>query len=549
MYVLAGLLAVFATQDVDLVVLAREIWTGNPAHPTAQGVAVRDGKIVAVGTREEIQAHRGPRTRVLEFADDLVTPGLVDAHGHLTSLGGSLSQLDVRGAKSASEVAQRVRRWADEHPDDPWIIGRNWDQSLWPEMQFPTAAILDDLVPDRPVWLSRVDGHAGWANSEAMRRANISKATQAPADGQILRDGAENPTGVFVDGATTLIESKIPPPTPDKISQQILATQAACLKLGLTGVHDAGMSSTEAAVFRSLDQNNQLKLRVYAMASPGADPVAFASRPPQTDPPGARFTMRAIKLYADGAMGSRGALLFEPYADDAASTGLTLIDPKTIERATGAALKNGWQICTHAIGDKANAQTIAAYEAALRANPTANDARLRIEHAQVIRKADVARFKELGVIASMQPSHVMTDQRWADVRLGAGSVRVQGAYAWRWFLDAGVPLAAGSDFPVEVPNPLRGLFAATTRKANEAAPKGWHADQCMTVDEALRAFTAGPAFAAFSEQRLGRIAPGFDADFTVIAPRGFDFAARRFIEADDAISATIIAGEVVYQRP
>ncbi len=533
-------------QDPDLIVSAREIWTGDSGQPRATAIAVRDGKIVAVGSIEAIQKLRTANTRLLDFPGDLVTPGLVDAHGHILSLGNSFAEIDVRGAKSPQEVAQRISRWSQEHPGDSWILGRNWDQSLWPGMEFPTAEILDAVVPDRPVWLTRVDGHAAWANSAAMRRAGVTKETQSPSDGQILRDVQGRPTGVFIDGAANLVDNKVPPLTREQITERILAAQEACLKLGLTGVHDAGVGAIEAEVFRALDEQGKLKLRVYGMASPGPHPDVFAGHPPTPAPSDARFQLRAIKLYADGAMGSRGALLFEPYADDPASAGLQLIDEALLRKVTEIALKNGWQICTHAIGDKGNARVLDAYEAALNAVPGAKDARLRIEHAQVVRKSDVARFERLGVIASMQPSHVMTDQRWADIRLGAGSERVAGAYAWRWFLDAGVTLAAGSDFPVEVPNPLRGLFAATTRKATPSAAP-WHPGQVMSMDEALRGFTSGAAYASFSESRLGRVKPGMIADLTVINPRGFDPATRQFKETDQGIAATIIGGEVVYQ--
>ncbi|MDG3002191.1 amidohydrolase family protein [Paludisphaera mucosa] len=499
----------------DLVLLPGRIWTGDPARPWAEALAARAGAIVAVGSRDEGLAWKGPSTRLVEAPGTLATPGLVDAHGHIESLGASLLQLDLRGVKSLDEVARRVKEHAAGLPADAWVLGANWDQSLWPGGAFPDASVLDAAAPGRAVWLSRVDGHAGWASTEAMRRAGVDASSQPPSDGQIhhLADG--RPSGVFIDGAMGLVGRVVPPPSREDVRKRILAAQDRILSYGLTGVHDAGVSAREAEVFGELDQGGALKLRVYAMASPPAGrEVEFVSKPPRPATPGSRFEMRAIKLFIDGAMGSRGALLFEPYADDPHNVGLLLIDPKTLEATTAAAIENGWQVAVHAIGDKGNALVLDAFAAARRAFPLATEPRLRIEHAQVVRRQDVARFAELGVIASMQPSHASDDMRWADARLGPG--RVDGAYAWRWFLDAKVRLAFGSDFPVEVVDPQWGLYAALTRQDAAGEPKGgWHPDQRMSLEETLRAFTAGAAYAAFAEMRSGVLKPGFRADVTV----------------------------------
>ena len=341
-----------------------------------------------------------------------------------------------------------------------------------------------------------------------MRRAKVDKATQPPSDGQIIRGPSGEPTGVFIDGAMSLIGRVVPPPSSADVERRILVAQKRIVSQGLTGVHDAGVSAFEADVFRRLDREGRLSMRVYAMASPpGGQEVQTVSRPPIKEPEGSRFEMRAVKLFIDGAMGSRGALLFEPYNDDPGNKGLLLIEPKVLEATTVAALRNGWQVATHAIGDRGNALVLDAYEAALKAVPQAVDPRLRIEHAQVVRKQDVERFARLGVIASMQPSHSSDDMRWADARLGPG--RVDGAYAWRWFLDAKVRLAFGSDFPVEVVSPFWGLYAAVTRQDAEGRPKGgWHPGQRLSLDESLRAFTAGAAFAGFAEDRVGVLKPG-----------------------------------------
>lgn len=539
-------LSLLAAEPPDLIVTARRIWTGDPDRPWAEAVAARAGEIAAVGSAEEIRRLRGPKTHLIDRPDGFATPGLIDAHGHLQSLGSTLDMIDLRGVKSPEAVAVRVKERMAERPGDGWITGRNWDQSLWPGGEFSNAAALDKVAPDRPVWLVRVDGHAGWANSEAMRRANLKHDAKAPSDGQIIRDGDGKPTGVFIDGAMGLVSHAIPGTSKAEIARHLLAAQAQCFEVGLTGVHDAGVSASAAEVFRELDRDGKLKLRVHGMAHPpDGNEVAFVGRSPSES--GDRFRLRAIKLFADGAMGSRGALMFEPYADDPSNTGLPLIDPKVLEATTTAALRNGWQVCTHAIGDKGNALVLDAYAAALKAVPEARDPRLRVEHAQVVRREDVARFAKLGVIASMQPSHASTDKRWADARLGKDSRRVQGAYAWRWFVDEKVKLAFGSDFPVEVANPFWGLFAGLTRQDESGMPRGgWHPDQCLTMDELLRGFTAGSAFASFDEGGIGVLKVGMRADLTVV-----DRDVFRVTPADvltTKVEATIVDGEVVFDR-
>ncbi len=529
----------------DLIVTARRIWTGDKANPWAEALASRNGEIVFVGSRAAAKRFEGPKTKFIDRPEGLVTPGLVDAHGHLTDLGAGRETIDLRNINSPENVAALVAEWIKKEPGDGWIVGRNWDQSLWPGGEFSTAAVLDKVAPDRPVWLIRVDGHAGWANSEAMRRAKITAESQPPRDGQILRDAQGKPTGVFVDGAMNAVWGVVPPPSREAVARRILKAQQICFENGLTGVHDASVSNLEAEVFRELDKKGELKLRVYGMALPSADAIKFASERPLPRKPGRRFEMRAIKVFIDGAMGSRGALLFEPYADDAKNVGLQLTDPKYLENLTTTALKHGWQICTHAIGDKGNAQVLDSFAAARKAVPEATDPRLRIEHAQVIRKSDVGRFKALGVIASMQPSHSSDDMRWAEARLGPE--RAQGAYAWRWFLDAGVPLAFGSDFPVEVVDPFWGIYAGVTRQDRQGNPTGgWHPDQKLSLDETLRGFTAGSAFASFEESRLGLLRTGMRADLTIIDRDLFAVPPAEILKA--RITDTIVDGAQVYSK-
>jgi predicted amidohydrolase YtcJ len=530
----------------ELIVVADRIWTGDRDFPWAEAVASTGGVIVAVANRDILEEFKGPRTRVIDRPGTFAIPGLIDAHGHIESLGASLEKVDLRGVASLEEVKRRVKARSGSTRDNSWITGGTWDQSLWPGGEFPTAAVLDAVAPDRPVWLTRVDGHAGWANSEAMRRAGIDKDTKAPPDGQILRDKDGRPTGVFIDGAMGLVWKVVPESQREDIRRRILAAQEKILAEGLTGVHDAGISQREADVYRELDRSGQLKLRVYAMASPpSGHEVEFVSKAPAKPAPGDRFQLRAIKLFIDGAMGSRGALLFEPYADDPGNKGLTLIDPRLLEATTTAALRNGWQVATHAIGDRGNALVLDVYAAALRSVPQARDPRLRIEHAQVVRKQDVARFASLGTIASMQPSHASDDMRWADTRLGPG--RVDGAYAWQWFLEEKVALAFGSDFPVEVVNPFWGIYAGITRQdASGMPPGGWHPGQRLSLEETLRGFTAGSAWASFEEGKLGILKPGLRADLTLTDRDIFKISPLGLLGTRTVI--TIVDGQVVFDQ-
>ena len=311
--------------QASLIVRVKRIWTGDPAKPWAEAVAVRDGAIAAVGTKDEVDRFRGPQTQVIDRPDVFAVPGLIDAHGHMESLGATHEQLDLRGVASLEEVERRVKERAAGTAPGSWITGRNWDQSLWPGAAFPTAAVLDRAAPGRPVWLKRVDGHAGWASSEAIRLAKVTKDTKAPPSGQIIRDSAGNPTGVFIDGAMNLVGRAVPAPGKDDIKRRLLAAQQIVLEHGLTAVHDAGISQTIADAYRELDREGKLIVRVYGMASlPSGGEVAFVGRRPPVSLEKARFVLRAVKLFMDGAMGSRGALLFEPYHDDPHNSGLTL---------------------------------------------------------------------------------------------------------------------------------------------------------------------------------------------------------------------------------
>ena len=530
-----------------LIVLAGRVWTGDPANPWAEGVAARDGAIVKVGSREDVLRFKHPRTIVIDRPGSFAMPGLIDAHGHVEWLGSSLEQVDLRGVSSLDEVARRVKARIESVPGDSWITGGSWDQSLWPGGAFPTAAVLDAVAPGRPVWLRRVDLHAGWANSQAMRQAGVGRQTMAPADGQVLRDPDGQPTGIFVDGAMGLVARVVPPSKPDDLKRRILAAQQQILAAGLTGVHDAGIPPAVAQVYRDLDRSGQLRLRVYAMSTlPSGHEVEFVSRPPRKASPADRFELRAVKVFIDGAMGSRGALLFQPYHDDPASKGLLLIDPKVLEATTVAALRNRWQVATHAIGDRGNALVLDAYSA--RPEGCAGGARCPAPGGARPGRPQGGRAAVRGVGDHRLDAAVTRQRRHALGRCSPRRGRVDGAYAWRWFLDAQVPLAFGSDFPVEIVNPFWGIYAAITRQDAEGKPPGgWHPEQCLSLEETLRGFTAGAAYAAFAEDRSGILRVGMQADLTLVDRDLFRASPRELLES--RVVMTIIAGQVAFENP
>jgi len=418
------------------------------------------------------------------------------------------------------------------------LFGRGWDQNRWPGQQFPTRAALDAAIADRPVFATRIDGHAAWVNSVALRAAGITRQTADPPGGKILRDAAGEPTGVLIDNAVGLVAAKAPPPTPEIRERWIRAAAATAIATGLTAVHDMGIDDATAAVYRKLAAAHQLPLRVVAYLSAPADLHRLAAPP---EPPTGRFSMPGVKLYADGALGSRGARLYAGYTDDPGNQGLWRTEPAVLARTVDAAVAGGWQVAIHAIGDAAVGGVLDAYLAAEAAHP--GEHRLRIEHVQVIAAADVPRMVAAHAIASMQPTHATSDMPWAEARLGPE--RVLGAYAWRTMLDHHIPFAAGSDFPVERVSPLLGLYAAVTRQNAQGMPaQGWYPAQRMTLLEAIEAFTGGAAYAERAEATRGMIAVGRRADFTVYS--GALRADRSLL--DLAADLTIVDGEIVYQR-
>jgi hypothetical protein len=505
--------------------------------PRAEALAVKGGRIVAVGSNADVRALAGPGTALVDLDGACVVPGLIDAHGHLAGLGALLTgRLDLVRTKSFAEVVELVRARAKELPPGQWILGGRWDQANWGQKDYPTHELLSAAAPEHPVWLTRVDGHMGLANRKAMDLAGISLTSKSPDGGEILKGPDGGPNGLFVDRAMGMVTSRIRTAEPG-FAEKVLAAQSACLKVGLTSVHDAGVAASDLPAYRALD-DGRLKLRVHAMVSGHAGiPEWFARNAPSQ---GRRLTVRACKMFIDGAMGSRGAWMLEPYADRPDSTGLPVTPPEVLRKVVEAGVKHGWQVCTHAIGDRGNRETLDAYAAA------PPSARFRIEHAQNPAVEDIPRFARQGVIASMQPTHATSDMRWAEDRVGPA--RAAGAYAWRKFLAAGVRIAGGSDFPVEDENPLLGLYAAVTRQdAAGRPPGGWRAEERLTREEALRAFTLDAAFAAFAEDDLGSLEPGKRADFAVFSKDLLACPPRELLAAECVL--TVIDGEVVHRKP
>ena len=492
--------------------------------PRAEAIAVIGDSIWAVGTEAHVRAvvrasGHGDAAEV-DLGGATVLPGLIDAHGHMVGLGALGSGvMDLRGTTSYDAVIGMVKQRADQLPPGAWVIGRGWDHESWPEKELPHHTRLSEAVPENPVWLARVDGHAGLANAAAMRAAGIDERTVSPQGGEVLRDESGRPTGVFVDAAEELVGRAVPSVLRGSTEELILRAQAMCLEKGLTGVHDAGVSEREIDVYKRLEREGKLKIRVYAMVH-GAEAEGYFRADGAYE--GERLSVRSAKYYIDGAMGSRGAWLLGPYADrptgpgGVAYTGLNVIDVSEVEAAARAGRELNYQVCVHAIGDRGNREVLDSIERAFNGDVALmRAARFRVEHAQLLSPSDIPRFGEMGVIASMQPTHCTSDMRWVDARVG--TERAKGAYAWASLLRTGATLAFGSDFPVESHDPLLGFFAGVTRQNADMEPSGgWHAEQRLTREECLHAFTAGAAFAGFMEDRVGVLRPGMMADFIAL---------------------------------
>ena len=537
-----------SAQPARYVLDGARIYTSDAAHPTAEALAVDAGRIVAVGTQADLARDYAGWPR-LDLSGRTVVPGLIDAHAHLMGLGMSLLQADLVGTTSVADVRARLVTFAETASPGAWITGRGWDQNDWGAGgAFPTRADLDAAFPDRPVWLQRIDGHAAWANSAALRAAGIDPAAPAPADppgGHLLRDAQGRATGIFVDGAQGLVDGAVPEPSLETYAEALRRATAETARAGLTGVHDAGVPLAALALYQSAIRAGHFPLRVYAMIQPDAIAVFCAAHPDgrMVDPSG-RLVVRSLKVYADGALGSRGAALLADYSDDAGNHGLFVTPADSLEPIAERAMRCGLQVNTHAIGDAANHAVLDAYQDAIAATGAAAG-RDRIEHAQVLTLDDIQRFARLGVIASVQPTHATSDMPWAEERLGPS--RLRGAYAWRRLIDAGARLALGSDFPVERVSPILGFYAAVTREDAAGQPAGgWYGNQVLTRGEALRGFTIDAAYAAFMEEEVGSLEAGKRADFVVLSQDIMSVPPEQILAT--RVIATYVDGAPVYHE-
>lgn len=523
------------------------IYNANGYTPTYKGelrqfstLVIKDGKVVKTGNDELKNSF--PRAPAFDAQQKTLLPGLIDAHGHVIGLGKNLSQLDLRGSDSIKSVQTKLASFAKDKQG--WIIGRGWNQELWSNKQFPTAAELDQIVKDRPVVLSRVDGHAIWVNSKAMELAGITANTLTPEGGEIIKTATGTPSGIFVDKAESLINMVIPNSSLESTNQALDMAGEHLLSLGITSTHDAGIDKQTWQVYKKRAAQGTLPLRIVAMLS-AADPEL------ETMLKAGRFkdlhdymSIRSVKIYADGALGSRGAALLADYADRKNHQGLMLEDQQKLEQLFTLSFEHGFSANTHAIGDRANQIVLNAYENVFKKTGGIL-LRNRIEHAQIVDPRDIPRFKTLKIIPSMQPVHATSDMHMAEQRLT--EAQLAGAYAWRTFLEQGSVVAAGSDYPVELANPFDGLYSAITRMDHNQLPKnGWRVNEALTREEALNAFTLGAAYAAHQEFKLGSLEQGKWADFILIDKDYFKVPVEDIFKIE--VEQTWVAGELKYQN-
>ncbi len=518
------------------------IYTMDRANTVVDTLVVRGGRIAFAGRRAEASVPDAEET--IDLGGRAVLPGLVDGHAHLQHLARARLSLNAAGVASEEAIARMAGAAADAVAPGEWITGRGWDQNLWPAKRFPAKASLDHAAPHNPVALTRVDGHASWLNSAALKAAGIHAGTPDPTGGIIVRGDDGEPTGLLVDTAQRLVHEVQPLPSEEQFDRALRAAIDACLTAGLTGVHEMGADLFGLAAYKRLIARGAFPFRNYAAVAGRSEETWGAYKEHGFEDLGdGRLVVRAIKLVSDGALGSRGAALHEPYCDDPGNSGLLLMPPEELERMTREAAARGFQVCVHAIGDRANTLTLDTFARVLAAVPRP-DHRFRVEHAQILADADIPRFARLGVLPSMQATHCTSDMPWAGERLGAA--RLRGAYAWRALLDTGTVILGGSDFPVEDANPFLGLYASVARRPATGEDRGWQPEQRMTRAEAVRSYTAWNAYGAHQEADLGTLEAGKRADLVVLDEDVFTCDESRIKEIRPVL--TMVGGEAVYRQ-
>jgi len=530
----------------DLLLFHGHVITMDPTAPSAQAIAIAGDRIIWVGTDAAAQKLFPSVKNKVDLHRATALPGIIDAHTHLFELGKSLLRLNLKGVATEEEAVARVRERVRSVPPGEWILGWGWDEGKW-AAHYPDNDALSRAAPNNPVYLVGLHSFAAWANKRALAIAGVTATTKDPDNGRIVRDEKSGePTGILLNRAQELVESHVPAMSLEQTKKAIELAAQECVRNGLTSVHEARVSPVMIQAYRELLREDRLPLRIFAMLD-GADPALvqeWLSRGPEIDPTH-RLTIRAFKLFADGALGSRGAALLAPYSEAPQTKGVVTTPQAAIYDLTRRSLEKGFQVCTHAIGDGANHFTLDAYAQALRETPSAHDPRLRIEHAQVLAAEDIPRFAQLGVIPSMQPTHCTSDMGWAEKRVGAE--RVKGAYAWQSLLKTHVHLPLSSDFPGETLNPFYGIYAAITRQDIQGNPAGgWYPEQRLTLDEALRGYTREGAYAEFEEKEKGALQSGKLADLIVIDKDITQLESRPKEILSIRVLKTFIGGKLVF---
>lgn len=541
------LLACLCAGSSLAVAQTKVIYNANGYTPLYKGevqqfstLVIKNGKVVKLGG--DTLKNSFPDAKLIDAHGNTLLPGLIDAHGHIIGLGNNLSQLDLRGALSIDEVTNKLKVFVNNKQG--WIIGRGWNQELWQKKQFPTAADLDKVVSDRPIVLSRIDGHAIWVNSKALELAGITANTQSPEGGEIIKDEFGNPTGIFVDKAESLIKQFMPKPSKQTLSDSLDAAGNHLLSLGITSTHDAGIDKTTWELYKERGELGNLPLRIVAMLSGASPDLKTMLKAGRYQDANDFMSIRSVKVYADGALGSRGAALIEDYADRKNHHGLMLETQQKLEELFTLSFKSGFSANTHAIGDKANHVVLDAYKNVFKATGGIL-LRNRMEHAQIVTLDDIKRFKTLKIIPSMQPVHATSDMHMAEQRLS--EKQLAGAYAWQTFLKQGSVIAAGSDYPIELANPFDGLYATITRMDHNQQPtQGWRASEVLSREDALRAFTLGGAYAAHQEFKVGSLEQGKWADFILIDKDYFKAPVDELYKIN--VLQTWIAGKLRYEK-